>query len=64
MYGYLNGELCAGIIMPFGCYDQGLKFLSRWNTNRQYIRLDMRMPYISVCYNLQWGRQKRDAESS
>ena len=23
------------------------------------MRLDMRMPYVSISYNLQWGRQKR-----
>ena len=26
------------------------------------MRLNMRMPYISVSYNLQWGRQKRGAQ--
>ena len=35
--------------------------LSKWNTNEQHMRLDMRMPYISVSYNFQWGRQKRGA---
>lgn len=47
--------------MPFGKYDQGSKMLSKWNTNEQHQRLDMRMPYISVGYNLHWGRQKRGA---
>ena len=48
--------------MPFGKYDQGSKSLSKWNQNEQHMRLNMRMPYISVSYNLQWGRQKRGAQ--
>lgn len=31
-------------------------------SNEQHMRLDMKMPYISIAYNLQWGRQKRSAE--
>ena len=47
--------------MPFGKYDQGSKMMSKWNTNEQHMRLNMRMPYITVSYNVQWGRQKRGA---
>ena len=36
--------------------------LSKWNTSEQHMRLDMRMPYINISYNLQWGRQKRGAQ--
>lgn len=60
-YNWKNWQFGAGVIMPFGKYDQGSKMLSKWNTNEQHQRLDMRMPYISVSYNLQWGRQKRGA---
>ncbi|MDE5844549.1 MAG: hypothetical protein K2H44_04070, partial [Muribaculaceae bacterium] len=58
------GELYKrqGIIMPFGRYDQGSKSMSKWNHNEQHMRLNMRMPYISISYNLQWGRQKRGAQ--
>ena len=52
----------AGIIMPFGKYDQGSRSLSRWNRNEQHMRINMRVPYVSVSYNLEWGRQKRGAE--
>lgn len=52
----------AGIIMPFGKYDQGSRSLSRWNRNEQHMRINMRVPYVSVSYNLQWGHQKRGAE--
>ncbi len=60
-YNYKNWQFGAGMIMPFGKYDQGSKMLSKWNRNEQHMRLDMRMPYISISYNLQWGRQKRGA---
>lgn len=60
-YNWKNWQFGAGILMPFGKYDQGSKMLSKWNRNEQHMRLDMRMPYVSVSYNLQWGRQKRGA---
>lgn len=58
-YNWKSWQFGAGIIMPFGKYDQGSKSLSRWNTNEKHMRLNMRMPYLSISYNLQWGRQKR-----
>lgn len=61
-YNWKSWQFSAGIIMPFGKYDQGSKSLSKWNSNEQHMRLDMRMPYMSVSYNLQWGRQKRGAQ--
>ena len=61
-YNWKSWQFSAGIIMPFGKYDQGSESLSKWNRNEQHMRLDMRMPYISVAYNLQWGRQKRGAQ--
>lgn len=60
-YNWKSWQFSAGIIMPFGGYDQGSESLSKWNRNEQHMRLDMRMPYITVSYNLKWGRQKRDA---
>lgn len=61
-YNWKKWQFSVGMIMPFGQYDQGSKMLSKWNTNEQHMRLDMRMPYIQVSYNLQWGRQKRGAQ--
>ncbi len=61
-YNWKNWQFGAGVIMPFGKYDQGSKMLSKWNTNEQHTRLDMRMPYVSISYNIQWGRQKRGAQ--
>jgi len=60
-YNWANWQFGAGVIMPFGKYDQGSKMLSKWNANEQHLRLDMRMPYMSVCYNFKWGFQKRGA---
>lgn len=60
-YNWKAWQFSAGIIMPFGKYEQGNKLMSKWNRNEQHIHLDMRMPYISLSYNLQWGRQKRGA---
>ena len=49
--------------MPFGTYSIGSKSLNRWNRNEQHMRIDMKMmPYLSMSYNLQWGRQKRGVE--
>ena len=60
-YGWKQWQFQAGVIMPFGKYDIGSKSLSKWNRNEQHRRIDMRMPYLQVSYNLQWGRQKRGA---
>lgn len=49
----------VGMLMPFGRYDQGSRQLNRFNSNVKHMRVDLRAPYISVSYNLQWGRQKR-----
>lgn len=61
-YNLNKWQLEAGIIMPFGKYDRGSKSLNKWNTNEQHIRLDMRIPYVQISYNLQWGRQKRNTD--
>lgn len=58
-YNWKNWQFEAGILMPFGNYDQGSKSLCLWNRNEQHTRLEMRIPYIGINYNLQWGRQKR-----
>lgn len=58
-YNWKNWQFAAGCIMPFGKYDRGSKSLSKWYKNEQHTRMNMRMPYIQISYNLQWGRQKR-----
>lgn len=61
-YDWKDWQFGAGMIMPFGKYDQGSRMLSKWNTNEQHMRLDMRMPFVQIGYNIQWGRQKRGAQ--
>ena len=61
-YNWKNWQFGAGVIMPFGRYDQGSRMISKWNTNERNMRLDMRMPYIKVSYNFQWGHQKPVAQ--
>lgn len=61
-YNWKAWQFGAGILMPFGEYDSGSISLNRWNRNEKHIRPDMRVPYISVSYNVQWGRQKRSAK--
>lgn len=51
----------VGMLMPFGKYDQGSKQLNHYNSNEKHMRVNLRIPYISVAYNLQWGRQKSGA---
>lgn len=61
-YNWDKWQFGVGIFMPFGKYDQGSQMLSRWNTNENHLRLDMRMLMVSVSYNLQWGKQRRDVD--
>lgn len=61
-YNWKEWQFGVGMIMPFGQYDQGFKMLSKWISSEQHMRLDMRMPYLSVSYNLRWGHQKRGAQ--
>lgn len=61
-YNWKDWQFGAGIIMPFGKYDQGSKSLSKWNRNEQHLRIDMRMPFVTIAWNLQWGRQKRGVQ--
>lgn len=61
-YNWQKWQFGVGCIMPFGKYDRGSKSLSKWYKNEQHTRMDMRMPYIQISYNLQWGRQKRGVQ--
>lgn len=61
-YNWKSWQFGAGILMPFGEYDRGNKSLCKWNRNEQHTRINFRMPYLTISYNLQWGRQKRGAQ--
>lgn len=60
-YNYKQWGFSAGCLLPFGKYDRGSINLSKWNTSESHTHTAFRMPYISINYNLQWGRQKRKA---
>ena len=60
-YNYKQWGFSAGCLIPFGKYDSGSLNLSKWNTSVSHTHMVFRMPYISINYNLQWGRQKRKA---
>ena len=61
-YNWRKWQFGVGMLMPFGKYDQGARQLNRYNSNVKHMRVDLRMPYVSVSYNLQWGKQKRGVE--
>lgn len=61
-YNWNKWQFGVGMLMPFGKYDQGSKQLNHYNSNVKHMRVDLRIPYIFVSYNLQWGRQKRGAQ--
>lgn len=61
-YNRNEWQFGVGMLMPFGKYDQGSGQLNRYNSNVMHRRVDLRIPYISISYNLQWGRQKRGIE--
>ena len=61
-YNWKKWQFAIGCIMPFGKYDRGSKSLSKWYKNEQHTRMDMRMPYLQISYNLRWGRQKRGVQ--
>lgn len=60
-YNLKQWGFSAGCLMPFGKYDQGSINLSRWNTSEQHLRMNFRIAYIGINYNLQWGHQKQKA---
>jgi hypothetical protein len=61
-YDWRDWTFGAGIFMPFGTYDQGSKLLSQWNQNEMHLRLDMRIPYLTVAYHVQWGRRNKGVD--
>lgn len=61
-YNWKDWQFGAGMLMPFGNYDQSTRSLNKWNRNEQHMRINMRMPFIQIAWNLQWGRQRRGAD--
>ncbi|MBO4945408.1 MAG: TonB-dependent receptor [Muribaculaceae bacterium] len=61
-YNWRKWQFGAGMLMPFGKYDQGSRQLNPYNSNVKHLRINLGIPYISIAYNLQWGRQKRGVD--
>ncbi len=60
-YNWKKWQFGAGVLMPFGKYDQGSKSLNHYNSNVKHMRVNLRIPYLKIGYNLVWGHQKRGA---
>ena len=62
-YNWRDFQFMAGMMMPFGKYNQGSEQLNRYNSNVQTLHSHFitHMPFIKVSYNLSWGKQKRGA---
>lgn len=46
---------------PFTKYDQGARSYDPYHIYEKHIRMnDYPKYYLSISYNLQWGRQRRD----
>lgn len=63
-YTWRNWQFGAGLMMPFGRYNQENTQLNRYYSYRQIMRSDFieRMGVIKITYNLQWGKQKQGAK--
>ncbi len=60
-YNIKHWSFSLGCTMPFGKYRRGSENLSKYLSGSQYIESDFCFPYISINYNVQWGRQKSKA---
>ncbi len=56
-------EFTAGVLCPFNKYDRGSISLNRYNRNETHYRVNFApMPFLQVRYDIQWGRQKKEAK--
>ena len=62
-YNWCDFQFMAGMMMPLGKYSQGVEQLNRYYSSKQTVSSHFvsHMPFISVSYNLSWGKQKRSA---
>lgn len=60
-YRWKGFSFDAGIMIPFGRYSQGTETLSRYADVKRTMRTKAveQMPFISVSYNVDWGRKSR-----
>jgi len=56
-------EFTAGVLCPFNKYDRGSISLNRYNRNETHYRVNFApMPFLQVRYNIQLGRQNKEAK--
>lgn len=61
-YNWKEWQFGAGLICPFTKYDQGARSYDPNHPYEKHIRMTgYPKAYLSISYNLQWGRQRRDA---
>lgn len=61
-YNWKKWQFGAGVICPFTKYDQGARSYDPYHPYEEHIRMtDYPKYYLSIAYNLQWGRQRHDA---
>lgn len=60
-YNWKKWQFGAGVMCPFTKYDQGARSYDPYHIYEKHIRMnDYPKYYLSISYNLQWGRQRRD----
>lgn len=62
-YNWGKWQFGAGVICPFTKYDTGACSYDPYHTYEKHIRMnDYPKYYLSISYNLQWGRQRRNVQ--
>ena len=60
-YNWKKWQFGAGVMCPFTKYDQGARSYDPYHIYEKHMRMnDYPKYYLSISYNLQWGRQRRD----
>lgn len=61
-YNYKDWQFAGGMFIPFGHYSQGTETISRYANIERTMRTKAieQMPFISISYNVAWGRKQRD----
>lgn len=62
-YKYKDWQFATGMLIPFGHYSQSTESISRYAHIERTMRTKAieQMPFISISYNMTWGRKQRDA---
>lgn len=60
-YKYKDWQFATGMLIPFGHYSQGTETISRYAHIERTMRTKAieQMPFISISYNVAWGRKQQ-----